>query len=75
MPGCHGCHGLVTRLATPAVSCTPGGGVPLALRVLTRVLAVQGVVSTLLGFFLLGGVDFHAMNVLGIAINAVGGTW
>lgn len=38
-------------------------------------LSVQGVVSTLLGFFLLGGVEFHAMNVLGIAINAMGGTW
>ena len=39
------------------------------------VMSVQGVVSTLLGFFLLGGVDFHALNVLGIAINAIGGTW
>ena len=38
-------------------------------------MTVQGVVSTLLGFFLLGGVEFHVMNVLGIAINAIGGTW
>ena len=36
---------------------------------------MQGVVSTLLGFFLLGGVEFHVLNVLGIAINALGGTW
>jgi hypothetical protein len=36
---------------------------------------MQGVLSTLLGFFLLGGVEFHVMNVLGITINAIGGTW
>lgn len=36
---------------------------------------LQGAVATLLGFFLLGGVEFHPLNVTGILINTVGGTW
>lgn len=36
---------------------------------------MQGVVATVLGFFLLGGVQFHPLNVTGIALNTVGGTW
>jgi solute carrier family 35 protein len=35
----------------------------------------QGAVATLLGFFLLGGVRFHPLNVTGIIINTIGGTW
>ncbi|PNG99963.1 UDP-sugar transporter UST74c [Tetrabaena socialis] len=36
---------------------------------------LKGVVSSVLGFFLLGGVRFHAVNVAGIAINTAGGIW
>ncbi len=36
---------------------------------------VQGAVATVLGFFLLGGVKFHTLNVTGIVINMIGGTW
>ncbi len=35
----------------------------------------QGVVATVLGFFLLGGVKFHLLNVSGICLNTAGGTW
>ncbi len=55
--------------------CTMLQEVCLSYKCAHTVMSVQGVVSTLLGFFLLGGVDFHALNVLGIAINAIGGTW
>ncbi len=58
-----------------SVHCTALQEVYLSHSIAHAVPCVQGVVSTLLGFFLLGGVDFHAMNVLGIAINAIGGTW
>ena len=37
--------------------------------------AVQGVVATLLGFFVLGGVEPHVVNVLGILLNTAGGVW
>jgi solute carrier family 35 protein len=36
---------------------------------------LQGAVATVLGFFLLGGVEFHTLNVMGIFINTLGGTW
>ena len=36
---------------------------------------MQGAVATVLGFFFLGGVKFHPLNVLGIAINMLGGGW
>lgn len=32
-------------------------------------------VATSLGFFLLGGVAVHGLNLTGIAINTLGGTW
>ncbi|KAK9824238.1 hypothetical protein WJX72_008863 [[Myrmecia] bisecta] len=41
----------------------------------TIVGVLKGAVATLLGFFLLGGVKFHVLNVLGIAINTGGGAW
>ena len=36
---------------------------------------MQGVVATLLGFFVLGGVEPHIVNVLGILLNTAGGVW
>jgi solute carrier family 35 protein len=36
---------------------------------------VQGVFTTGFGFFLLGGVNFHLLNVIGIALNTFGGVW
>jgi hypothetical protein len=36
---------------------------------------LQGVVATVLGFFLLGGVRFNPLNVVGISVNTAGGTW
>ncbi|KAG2500946.1 hypothetical protein HYH03_000770 [Edaphochlamys debaryana] len=42
----------------------------------TSVVGVlKGVVSSVLGFFLLGGVKFHAVNVAGIVMNCAGGAW
>jgi solute carrier family 35 len=32
-------------------------------------------VATVLGFFVLGGVEFHALNVAGICLNTSGGCW
>lgn len=61
---CHGnssCHTIVL--------------VYLASTALTVVFTLQGVVATTLGFFLLGGVPVHLLNVAGIAINTAGGTW
>ena len=31
--------------------------------------------ATVLGFFVLGGVEFHALNVTGIGLNTTGGCW
>ena len=39
----------------------------------TIVGVLKGVLSTVLGFFLLGGVKFSWMNVIGIGMNTVGG--
>lgn len=39
----------------------------------TIVGVLKGVLSTVLGFFLLGGVKFNLLNVLGISMNTVGG--
>ncbi|KXZ42614.1 hypothetical protein GPECTOR_130g575 [Gonium pectorale] len=36
---------------------------------------LKGAVSSVLGFFLLGGVKFHALNVTGICMNFMGGAW
>ncbi|EFJ44434.1 hypothetical protein VOLCADRAFT_64922, partial [Volvox carteri f. nagariensis] len=36
---------------------------------------LKGAVSSVLGFFLLGGVKFHIVNVAGITMNMVGGIW
>ncbi|CAN6460179.1 unnamed protein product [Victoria cruziana] len=41
----------------------------------TIVGVLKGVVSTTLGFVLLGGVDVHALNVTGLVINTAGGLW
>ncbi|GMG99251.1 hypothetical protein Nepgr_001091 [Nepenthes gracilis] len=41
----------------------------------TIVGVLKGVGSTALGFFILGGVEFHALNVIGLAINTAGGVW
>ncbi|KAG2441939.1 hypothetical protein HXX76_003544 [Chlamydomonas incerta] len=42
----------------------------------TSVVGVlKGVVSSVLGFFLLGGVKFHIVNVAGMAMNMAGGVW
>ncbi|KAL2346853.1 hypothetical protein Fmac_000853 [Flemingia macrophylla] len=41
----------------------------------TIVGVLKGVVSTTLGFFLLGGVQVHALNVTGLVINTAGGVW
>lgn len=44
----------------------------------TVVGVLKGVASTLLGFFLLGGVKLSALHVAGIAVNTTGGvayTW
>lgn len=41
----------------------------------TIVGVLKGVGSTSLGFFLLGGVQIHALNVIGLVINTAGGVW
>jgi len=41
----------------------------------TIVGVMKGVVSTALGFFLLGGVKVHTLNMLGIVLNSLGGVW
>ncbi|TVU12251.1 hypothetical protein EJB05_45886 [Eragrostis curvula] len=41
----------------------------------TIVGVLKGVVSTTLGFVLLGGVEVHALNVTGLVINTFGGVW
>ncbi|KAK6912447.1 Sugar phosphate transporter domain [Dillenia turbinata] len=41
----------------------------------TIVGVLKGVGSTTLGFFLLGGVEVHALNVTGLIINTAGGIW
>lgn len=41
----------------------------------TIVGVLKGVGSTTLGFFTLGGVEVHALNVTGLAINTAGGVW
>ncbi|KAL6544239.1 UDP-galactose/UDP-glucose transporter 7 [Orobanche gracilis] len=41
----------------------------------TIVGVLKGVGSTTLGFFLLGGVEVHALNVTGLVINTAGGVW
>ncbi|KAF3782635.1 putative UDP-sugar transporter [Nymphaea thermarum] len=41
----------------------------------TIVGVLKGVVSTTLGFVLLGGVDVHVLNVTGLVINTAGGIW
>ncbi|KAL8160972.1 hypothetical protein V2J09_012461 [Rumex salicifolius] len=41
----------------------------------TIVGVLKGVGSTTLGFFFLGGVEFHALNVAGLVINTAGGIW
>ncbi|KAJ3699084.1 hypothetical protein LUZ61_002789 [Rhynchospora tenuis] len=41
----------------------------------TIVGVLKGVGSTTLGFFLLGGVQVHALNVTGLVINTIGGIW
>ncbi|XP_011078047.1 putative UDP-sugar transporter DDB_G0278631 isoform X3 [Sesamum indicum] len=41
----------------------------------TIVGVLKGVGSTTLGFILLGGVEVHALNVIGLVINTVGGIW
>ena len=41
----------------------------------TIVGVLKGVVSTTFGFFLLGGVQVHALNVSGLVINTAGGVW
>ncbi|KAK4854073.1 hypothetical protein QYF36_018581 [Acer negundo] len=41
----------------------------------TIVGVLKGVGSTTLGFFLLGGVPVHGLNVTGLVINTAGGVW
>lgn len=41
----------------------------------TIVGVLKGVGSTTFGFFLLGGVQVHALNVTGLVINTAGGVW
>ncbi|KAG2483882.1 hypothetical protein HYH03_017276 [Edaphochlamys debaryana] len=41
----------------------------------TIVGVIKGVVAVFLGFFLLGGVRFNAVNVAGIALNTLGAIW
>ncbi|KAJ0944594.1 hypothetical protein HanPSC8_Chr03g0118561 [Helianthus annuus] len=41
----------------------------------TIVGVLKGVGSTTLGFFLLGGVQVHFLNVSGLVINTLGGLW
>ncbi|KAL8499447.1 hypothetical protein ACS0TY_022422 [Phlomoides rotata] len=41
----------------------------------TIVGVLKGVVSTTLGFVLLGGVQIHGLNVTGLVINTAGGVW
>ena len=41
----------------------------------TIVGVLKGVVATFLGFFLLGGVQFHWLNIAGVLLNTAGGVW
>ncbi|PNW70042.1 hypothetical protein CHLRE_17g703250v5 [Chlamydomonas reinhardtii] len=41
----------------------------------TIVGVIKGVVAVFLGFFLLGGVKFSAVNVAGISLNTLGAVW
>ncbi|XP_078157770.1 UDP-N-acetylglucosamine (UAA) transporter family isoform X2 [Carex rostrata] len=41
----------------------------------TIVGVLKGVGSTTLGFFILGGVQVHALNIIGLVINTTGGVW
>lgn len=41
----------------------------------TIVGVLKGVGSTTFGFVLLGGVEVHALNVMGLVINSAGGVW
>ncbi|KAG0473996.1 hypothetical protein HPP92_015853 [Vanilla planifolia] len=41
----------------------------------TIVGVLKGVGSTTLGFVLLGGVEVHLLNVIGLVINTAGGVW
>lgn len=41
----------------------------------TIVGVLKGVFTTALGFFVLGGVEVHALNVTGLVINSLGGVW
>ncbi|KAH9618389.1 hypothetical protein KSS87_015089 [Heliosperma pusillum] len=41
----------------------------------TIVGVLKGVISTTLGFVLLGGVEVHGLNVSGLIINTAGGVW
>lgn len=41
----------------------------------TIVGVLKGVGSTTLGFVVLGGVQVHALNVMGLVINTAGGVW
>lgn len=41
----------------------------------TIVGVMKGVVSMVLGFFVLGGVDFYILNVTGLMLNTIGGVW
>lgn len=41
----------------------------------TIVGVLKGVGSTTLGFVLLGGVEVHGLNVIGLVINTIGGIW
>lgn len=48
---------------------------PLETSKTIKILIPQGVLATTLGFFLLGGVEAHFLNVAGICCNMAGGTW
>lgn len=41
----------------------------------TVIGSLKGVTVTALGFVLLGGVEVHAMNAIGVALNTIGGVW
>lgn len=41
----------------------------------TIVGVLKGVVTTIFGFFFMGGVDFHLLNVCGLVVNSLGGIW
>mmetsp|Transcript_25357 Transcript_25357/g.74911 ORF Transcript_25357/g.74911 Transcript_25357/m.74911 type:complete len:424 (-) Transcript_25357:105-1376(-) len=77
-------HGHIPVASTIGSCCALGCALNYALFLCTTnnsaltttiVGVLKSVVAVVLGFFLLGGVPFSMINVMGISLNLVGGIW